>query len=150
MQSEEWATADADGATFVDGSSAVVAGVEERVIVEGPRDGFKSLWIARFLPDQPKKQSSDYWTNDHGPLTLAAGGFTRYVQNHTIELFTPDTPETPAFDGFAEHWFADRQAYLDAIGSPAWQGLGADGVHFLDTTRSWGSAVDERFLTRTP
>src|SRR5215510_5388310 len=61
MQSEEWATADADGVAFADASSAVVAGVEERTILDGPRDGFKSLWIARFLPDQPKQQSSDYW-----------------------------------------------------------------------------------------
>src|SRR5881296_3235119 len=36
MQSPEWAAADADGATIVDESSAVVAAVEERVIMEGP------------------------------------------------------------------------------------------------------------------
>jgi uncharacterized protein (TIGR02118 family) len=146
-QSPEWAAADADGATFVDGSSAVVAGVEERVILDGPRHGFKSLWIARFNQHTPKGQSSDYWTNTHAPFTLEAGGFTRYVQNHTLEVLTPITAENPGFDGLAEHWFADRQTYLDVTQSQAWQRLAEDGVNFLDDSRSWGAAVVERYLT---
>jgi uncharacterized protein (TIGR02118 family) len=145
-QSDEWARADADGARFVDESSAVVAGVEERIIQEGPRGGFKSLWIARFIPEKSAQEAGDYWTNEHGPLTLEAGGFTRYVQNHTLEFFTPVSAEKPGFDGLAEHWFTDPQAYRDVIGSPEWEGLGADGVNFLDSGRSWGVSIVERFL----
>lgn len=143
MQSEEWAAADADGAQFVDLSSPAVASVEERIILDGKRAQVKTMYIARLLDD--KKKSSDYWTDPHGPLTLEAGGFTRYVQNHTIESFTKSDGE-PEFDGISEHWFSDRKTYDEAMASPEWAGLGEDGVNFLDSPKSWGAIVRERFL----
>ncbi len=146
VRSPEWEAAMRDGATFVDMESAAMGAVEERVIDDGPRAPFKTVALARFRNDLDKRAASDYWTNTHGPLTLAAGGFTRYVQNHTIQPGIPGAEGNLGFDGFAEHWFDDRDAFLAASVSTGWKGLGEDGENFLEMGDLWGAIVEERVL----
>jgi uncharacterized protein (TIGR02118 family) len=140
MESSQWAAVMEDGARIIDVDTAIMGPVDERVLNDGPQGPYKTLGIAHFPADMARAEASDYWTEVHGPLTLEAGGFVRYVQNHTI----PDPDWNLDLDGFAEHWYADETAYRTATASPGWRRLEEDGANFLDTGRFWGAVVNER------
>jgi uncharacterized protein (TIGR02118 family) len=140
MQSQEWANVMEDGARIVDVGSAVMGPVDERVLEDGDAGPFKTIGIAHFPAGKPRQEASDYWTDVHGPLTLEAGGFLRYVQNHAIA----DPDWNLSLDGFAEHWFEDEEAYRSAVASPGWKTLEEDGPNFIDLERFSGAIVNER------
>jgi uncharacterized protein (TIGR02118 family) len=139
MSSPEWAAVIADGESFIDVSSAVMGPVDERILKDGEAGPYKTFGVAYFPSTMEKKDASNYWTNTHGPLTLKAPGFSRYVQNHTI----PDPNWNLDFDGYAEHWFPDRDTYLRSLQTPEWEALADDGPNFIEVDRLWGGAVEE-------
>ncbi len=112
--------------------------VDERILKDGESLPYKTFGVAYFPPSMGKA-AGDYWTETHGPLTLKAPGFSRYVQNHTI----PDPDWNLDFDGFAEHWFQDRETYLRSLDTPEWKALADDGPNFIEADRLWGGSVEE-------
>jgi hypothetical protein len=56
--------------------------------------------------------------------------------------------ELPAFDGFSECWYADRDAYLRSQESEAWDELAADGANFLrmDALEGMSAVLEERVI----
>jgi uncharacterized protein (TIGR02118 family) len=137
QNSAEWAAVVADGGTFIE--DGMMGPVDERVLLDGPHSPYKTVGIAYFAPNKTKKEAGDYWTAGHGPLTLKATGFTRYVQNHTIG----SSDWNLSLDGFSEHWYPDRETYLESLATPEWVALGDDGPNFIDRDRFWGAAVEE-------
>jgi len=146
MKSPEWAAIDADGGSFVDMTYAPLVAVDERVIVDGPRAGFKVVWMGRFKEGLARTDASDYWTEAHGSLRASTGGLKRYVQNHTTKFLWPVSDDDPGYDGVGEVWYADRDAYLESVQSAAGVRAEADDANFADRARSWAAVVDERFV----
>jgi uncharacterized protein (TIGR02118 family) len=141
----QWKHATEDAASFLDLSSAVTVPVDERVIKEGDHAPFKEVSVFLFKEGMEKEDASDHWANIHGPLGVAAApDFTRYVQNHVLEDIDGSTLRS--FDGFAEHWFRNEEAYVRTIDSPKWKECDEDGYNFIDMTDIWQATVDELII----
>jgi uncharacterized protein (TIGR02118 family) len=78
------------------------------------------------------EEFSSYWRYKHAAMIAAAPGLLRYVQNHVI-------PEglahyEPPYDGSAEAWFNDEEAFRTAIASDAWKLAIEDAPNFIGST----------------
>lgn len=140
------ATDDLFEGTFQEGMSATV---EERILKEGALSPFKAVWVLRFREGIDRAWARDFWTNEHARFVIAAPGVDRYLQNHVVATLGETQSDDDAlaalgFDGFAECWFEDRDAFLRAVSSEQWAGLVEDGIHLFDMTALWGAVVEER------
>jgi uncharacterized protein (TIGR02118 family) len=152
LASPEFAAIGEDGANVfemdsMDGMSAVL---EERVMRDGPRSPYKVVWFARFRDDLPRQAAADHWRDVHAPIALRGPGVDRYVQNLAVASLdlTGVVDELPAFDGFSECWFADRDAYLRWQTSPECEELIADGANFLrmESLDGMSAVLEERII----
>ena len=76
-----------------------------------------------------------YWRETHGPIAAKIPGVRRYVQCHTL----PETyggKEPPPYDGAAELWFDDMEAFRGGIASPECEAARQDELNFIDHSRS--------------
>jgi uncharacterized protein (TIGR02118 family) len=69
-----------------------------------------------------------YWRDVHGPLITRAPGLRRYIQSHSIIEAYDSYPQ--AYDGMAEVWFDDLEAYR--VGQATWDEAGKDLPNFVD------------------
>jgi len=92
---------------------------------------YKVIWLAKFRPDLPREDVLRWWRGHHAELAKATPGMLRYVQSYWVQSLdgTTQLPDggTPFYDGHAEHWFADKDAYLAAMASPEWKLTLEDG-----------------------
>jgi len=127
--------AQADEPKFLDMSKLAFMATREHVVIEGPpmhRDTawIKAVFLLRRRPDLSVGQFQDYWLNGHAPQTPLDMGVLRYVQCHVL-------PETyahgaPVFDGMAELWFENLDAFMAYWLSPRIQQIfGDDAPRFL-------------------
>ena len=127
----------------------------------------KLVFCVRKRPELSDEEFQTYWHERHGPLvrsffeTGRFPGMLRYVQSHWVQSLdgTTQLPDggTPFYDGHAEHWFADREAYLTAMASPEWKltledgpnGFAASlvGGELEETVISWHPMDDGRATT---
>ena len=70
-----------------------------------------------------------YWLNVHAPMIAKVPGMRRYVQSHSLPEVYGDYPQ--AYDGMAEAWFDDMEAYTAALASPTWQAAVVDAANFI-------------------
>jgi hypothetical protein len=131
----EAAIGSADWPTLVGSSSqlfdthwqrGMTALVEERKLKEGECSPFKAIWVLRFRKDIDRDWARDFWTNEHARFVLEAPGVDRYLQNHVVAAIDEENADTASvdsvgFDGFAECWFQDRSAFIQAVSSPQWE-----------------------------
>ncbi len=152
LESQEFADIVEDGFNVfemdsMDGMSGVV---EERVMRDGPRSPYKVVWFAKFRDDVPRQEAADHWRDVHAPIALRAPGLDRYVQNLAVASMDLEgvADALPAFDGFSECWFADRDAYQRWQTSPECVELTADGFNFLqmDALEGMSAVLDERVI----
>ena len=70
-----------------------------------------------------------YWRDVHAPMIARSPGLLRYIQSHAC----PEVYDTypPAFDGVAEAWFEDMDAFDAAVAAPGWQEAIADVGNFM-------------------
>lgn len=107
----------------------------------------KLTFCLRRLPSLSLAQFQDYWLNRHGPLVRRlqpALGMVRYVQVHRLDSDLADracrvrnAPEP--YDGIAELWWANEEAYRAARGPEAHEAgrlLLEDEAKFIDLPRS--------------
>lgn len=85
-----------------------------------------------FLTRKPGMSVADfqtYWRDVHGPMIARSPGLLRYIQSHAC----PEVYDTypPAYDGAAEAWFEDMDAFNAAVASPGWQEAIADVGNFM-------------------
>ena len=158
MTTDEWQAIVDDGPMVFDVSSLRGMGVavEETVLRAGGRGpapgGHKQAFLMRFRADMPRAAAARHWREVHAPLALAQPGMVRYVQNLVTGLIGDGgaigPPEGAGFDGLAEVWFTDEEAWERASASEAWKASYADCVNFLDMSESTGLAasVEERVI----
>jgi uncharacterized protein (TIGR02118 family) len=131
----------------MEGMSGVV---EEHVVRDGPRSACKVAFFGRFRGDMPREAAARHWRDVHGPIALRVPGMDRYVQNLAVASIDAHgvVDALPAFDCFAECWFADRGAYEGAQRSPAWRDVAADAASFMDleSLRGMSAVVEERVI----
>ena len=109
----------------------------------------KLTYCLRRKPGMTVEEFQRYWRETHAPLVEARAevlGIKRYVQVHTVlpavnaalQARNGGSPE--AFDGVAELWWDDLDAFAAASGSPAGRAasraLYEDERHFIDHARS--------------
>ncbi|HEU0072631.1 MAG TPA: EthD family reductase [Dehalococcoidia bacterium] len=85
-----------------------------------------------FLTRKPGMSVADfqtYWRDVHAPMIARSPGLLRYIQSHAC----PEVYDTypPAYDGAAEAWFDDMDAFNAAVASPGWQDAIADVGNFM-------------------
>ena len=137
----------ADEPKFVDMSKLVFLATEEKVVIEGPpiaRDTqwVKAIFLLRRRPDLSVSAFQDYWLNQHAPQIPRDMGVLRYVQCHQI----PSTyaEGEPAYDGVAELYFADLDAFMRYWTDPKIQQIfGDDAPRFLDGAHCTAMLTDE-------
>lgn len=89
----------------------------------------KLTFCLRRRPDLSAEEFSRYWRNEHGPLVQAraeALGIRRYQQVHTLTeselhaaLQKRNGGAPPPFDGIAEVWVDDVDAFRNGAGTDA-------------------------------
>ena len=107
---------------------------EEHVIVDGQTSPgmINALIMVNKLPGLDFPHLFDHWMEKHGPLAARLPGLRRYTQNHAY---------LPAYsragmthDGWSELWFDDYAAFEQAVQSPEWAAMEADGATvFVET-----------------
>ncbi len=84
-----------------------------------------------------------YWWETHRSIAARIPGVRRYVQCHTLpQLYEGDSP--PPYDGVAELWFDDLEAFQGILGSPELQTAREDERNFIDHSRSILIVTEER------
>ncbi len=158
MTTDRWQAIVDDGPMVFDvsslqGMSVAVAETVLRVGERGPAPGgHKQAFLMRFRADIPRVRAARYWREVHGPLALAQPGIVRYVQNLVTgvigEAGAIGPPQGAAFDGLAEVWFTDEQAWERACAGEAWKASYADCFNFLDMSdsASFAATVHERVI----
>jgi uncharacterized protein (TIGR02118 family) len=131
------------------------AEIEERVVREGlgaPGDGvgtppngpIKLIGFLRYRTDMDRDECNAYWAGTHRELAVQIKQIGHYTQNHAIRPAAGS--ERLAFDGFSESWYENAGVYEDAMGSPEWAALGADGDNLFDMSLFESAIVEERVL----
>ena len=152
MKTDAWRRIVDDGPEVFDPASldGMCAALQERVIRDGPTSPYKVVWFANFKPGMSLQEASEHWLDVHAPIALRAPGIDRYVQNLAVASMNLEgiVDELPAFDGFSECWYADRDAYLRSQESEAWDELAADGSNFLrmDALEGMSAVLEERVI----
>lgn len=103
-----------DEPNFLDQSGLAAISTEEHVVVAGDGDpaelgGVKSMFLVERKRGMSVADFRSYWKEQHAPLVIGTPGLRRYVQSHTA-LETYDDGD-PVFDGVAELWWEDLDAF---------------------------------------
>ena len=85
-----------------------------------------------------------YWAGTHREFAVRIKQIGHYTQNHAIRPAAGS--ERLAFDGFSESWYENAGVYEEAMGSPEWAALGADGDNLFDMSLFESAIVEERVL----
>jgi uncharacterized protein (TIGR02118 family) len=109
---------------------------------------YKVIWLVKFRKDMQRNEVLRWWRGHHGDLARATPGMIRYVQNHWVSPLDPPTQlpisgAEPAFDGHAEHWFENREAYEAAMQSEEWKKTRVDGPVGFDSSTLVGGLLEE-------
>ena len=110
-----------DEPNFVDKTGLVAISTEEHVVVAGDDNpatlgGVKSMFLVKRKQGMNVADFRSYWKEQHAPLVTDTPGLRRYVQSHTA-LETYDAGD-PVFDGVAELWWKDLNAFDSSLKSP--------------------------------
>ena len=100
----------------------------------------KMVFLVHRRADMYAPEFRRHWRETQGSLGAKIPGVRKYVQNHTIA--DPDGGTSP-YDGFAEMWFDNQEAFERAMGTPEAQAAIADLPNFLDAERMQSFIVDE-------
>jgi uncharacterized protein (TIGR02118 family) len=94
----------------------------------------KLIYCISRKPEMSVEAFQRYWRETHAPIAGAIPGLRRYVQCHVVpETYGGKT--SPAYDGAAELWFDDMDAFREAMRSPEVQAAVEDEKNFIDHTR---------------
>ena len=89
------------------------------------------------------EQFQRYWRETHGPIAGRLPGLRRYVQCHTLpELYAGERP--PPYDGAAELWFDDMDAWEKAMASPELMAAREDERNFIDHSKVFFIITEEK------
>lgn len=111
---------------------------------------YKIINLTKFSPGASRIDVLEWWRGPHADLAKATPGMLRYVQSHWSSGLDPATQlatgRPGAFDGHAEHWFADEASYRAAMASEEWQRCIADGPTHFDGPSLVGGELEETVI----
>jgi len=99
----------------------------------------KLVFVLQLRKDMGWEEALRYWREVHGPIAAKVPGLRKYVQDHATAAPEGDLQ----FDGIAELWFDNEEAFRSAMASPEWQATIADVPNFAVLEKSWGALVEE-------
>lgn len=75
----------------------------------------KRMGLFQKRHDLTQSQFSAYWTKKHSPLVMQMPRFSRYIQNHCVDLLPCFTPNHSAYalSGIAEMYWATKAEMLE-------------------------------------
>jgi uncharacterized protein (TIGR02118 family) len=116
---------------------------------------YKVAALARFPEGVTNEDGRRYWAETHGALGRKVPLLARYVQSHVagpLPTVSGASAEETSFDGYACCWFADRATFEEALESPEWRDLVADGPNAfdMDWLAEMSGAVEERTIKDGP
>jgi uncharacterized protein (TIGR02118 family) len=158
MQTPEWQAVLDDSAELFDvawTTGGMGAEIEERIIREGlgakgdgrdtpPRGPIKLIGLLQYRRDMDRDECNAYWASTHRSIAETISQIGHYTQNHAIRPAAGS--DRLAFDGFSESWYADADVYNEAMGSPEWAELAADGDNLFDMSLFESAIVEERVV----
>ena len=104
----------------------------------------KQVSFFRRRPDISVDAFQAHWRGQHADFVRQLPGIRRYVQNHVIpEGYTQGGAD---YDGVAEAWFDDTDAMRATLGTPEYEAIRADEVHFIDAESMGTILCDEEFV----
>lgn len=107
---------------------------------------YKVIFTIAFRDDLDWDQQEKDWKS-HANIVTALPGVVKYVQNYKIGDFGAEDITAPKrWDGIAELYFADRDAYDKVMGSPAWEEVMEDSLKFADLDLTGAGIVQEKQL----
>ncbi len=89
-----------------------------------------AITLLKRRPDLSVEQFQEYWRLRHADVIAKLPGVERYAQSHPLPATYRD--EEPVYDGIAELWASDSQAFRDIAASEAYAAVQADEAQFLD------------------
>lgn len=89
-----------------------------------------------------------YWRHEHAGVIANLPGVQRYIQSHP--LAENYEGREPVYDGIAELWARDSQAFRDIAASDAYLAVQKDEENFLDRTAIALVLTDERIIKEGP
>ena len=115
---------------------------------------YKIINLTKFRPGVSRSEVLEWWRGPHAELAKATPGMMRYVQSYWSSGLDPATGlatgQPGAFDGHAEHWFADEASYRAAMASAEWQRCIEDGPTHFDGPSLIGGELQESVILWDP
>jgi uncharacterized protein (TIGR02118 family) len=134
------------------GKEAVVEGASRvrRAPAPPPRRGtvIELIYCFRRRPDLSAEELDAHWSRVHGAIGARIPGLRRLVQSRAVPV--PGDVRPPDFDGVAELWFDDVDAFLRARASEAWREATLDEANFLDPRTTAYLVTEERTILERP
>lgn len=107
-----------------------------------------AVTLLKRRPDLSVDEFQDYWRHKHADVIAKLPGVERYVQSHPLaETYTDNGP---VYDGVAELWAEDSQAFRDIGASEAYKDVQADEENFLDRKAIALVLTDEHIVKEGP
>jgi uncharacterized protein (TIGR02118 family) len=100
----------------------------------------KVVFLVHKRSDMDSEEFRRYWRETQGSLGAKIPGTRKYMQNHSV---VSQGGGLAPYDGFAEMWFDNKEAFEQAMATPEAQAAIADLPNFLDTARMQSFFVDE-------
>src|ERR1700751_6257787 len=105
-------------------------------------DMYKVVWIPRYRNGMTKQDASGYWAGHHWPLMKKVSPVSGYVQSHVqgpLPAVSGVAEEETLFDGYSCAWWNNRADFQQAMTTPAWQRVVADGPNRFVKAWRWNS-----------
>jgi uncharacterized protein (TIGR02118 family) len=103
-----------------------------------------AITLLRRKPGLSTHDFQAYWRMKHAAVIGTLPGIERYTQSHPLNEQIGES--TPAWDGVAELWARDSQAFRDIGASEAYRVVLQDEEHFLDRSATALVLTEARLL----
>lgn len=103
-----------------------------------------AITLLKRRQDLSADEFQHYWRNQHADVIATLPGIRRYVQSHPLLEIYPE--DDPIYDGVAELWANDSQAFRDIGASDAYAAVQADEQNFLDRKANALVLTDEHII----
>ncbi len=105
---------------------------------------YKMIFGAKRKPGMSREDFAHYWTTTHADLARSVPGIARYVINIAPDL--SGSGFEPAYDGFAETWFASAEDMRASARSPQIKVVLEDEKNLFDVSTRFSVIVQENLM----
>jgi uncharacterized protein (TIGR02118 family) len=105
---------------------------------------YKMIFGAKRKPGMSREDFGRYWTTTHAGLARSVPGIHRYVINLAPDL--SGSGFEPAYDGFAEAWFATEEDMRRSARSPEIRVVLEDEKNLFDISTRFSVIVEENLM----